>query len=197
MKKVNLKICFFYFRIGSIFWHVEENLGFSIYLNNLLSPRTQDCVDVSHLKISWELMKSDAWCDNYAREDMTNSQCAKWHDENWSNVKKRRQRHASLTTTSASAVFQNLNDWLLVSEKILFRLRLTFFPLGSEYSFGWSVIRLLRPHLTWLWKVSGRWRGELPIGETPAEGWGGNVKIRTEEFLFSYCLQKMIVAPPF
>ena len=66
----------------------------------------------------------------------------------------------------------------------LFRLRFTFFPLGSEYSFGWSVIRLLRPHLTWLWKVSGRWRGELPIGETPAEGWRRNVKFDQKSFCF-------------
>ena len=32
-------------------------------------------------------------------------------------------------------------------------------------------------YLTWLWKVSGRWRGELPIGETPAEGWVGRKEI--------------------
>ena len=136
-KKLTWKNVFF-FIIGSIFWHVEENLGFSIYLNNLLSPRTQDCVDVSHLKISWELMKSGAWywCDNYAREDMTNSQGAKWHDENWSNVKKRRQRHASLTTASASAVFQNLNDWLLVSENISFQASFDFFSIG-KWIFVW------------------------------------------------------------
>ena len=74
-KKLTWKYVF-YFIFSSILWQVEENLGW-IYLNNLLSPRTQDCVDVSHLKISWELMKSGAWywCDNYAREDMTNSQC--------------------------------------------------------------------------------------------------------------------------
>ena len=149
---------FFYFRIGSIFWHVEENLGFSIYLNNLLSPRTQDCIDVSHLKISWELMKSGAWywCDNYAREDINNSQCAKWHDENWSNVKKRRQRHASLTTTSASAVFQNLNDWLLVSENISFQASFDFF-------FRWEVNIRLDEVLLGCWGLTWLDCGRCPV----------------------------------
>ena len=169
-KKLTWKNVFF-FIIGSISFHVEEYLGFSINLNNLLSPRTQDCVDVSHLKISWELMKSGVWywCDNYAREDMTNSQCKMTR---WKLVECQKEKtEARLIDHRVCLRCLPKPQWLASCVwKYFFSGFVWLFPLGSEYSFGWSVIRLLRPHLTWLWKVSGRWRGELPIGETPAEG---------------------------
>ena len=41
-----------------------------------------------------------------------------------------------------------------------------------------------------MWKVSGRWRGELPIGETPAEGCGKEIEKKGKIYFLKRIMTK-------
>ena len=127
----------------------------------------------------WETTFTRGWDHRichviYVEDYLTNNPCVRRHMRSGLET-----QYDSLTTAASSSatVLQNLNYRLLVSEKLSFISFLTSRQMHLNIHSKVEVLLGCWAYLTWLWKVSGRWRGELPIGETPAEGWVGRKEI--------------------